>query len=60
MGMGVIKDDCPKLIHYNLFPNGNSGRFVRFATGPFSNFSTPRGQTAEQIPQPTQEERTMF
>ncbi len=25
-----------------------------------SNFSTPRGQTAEQTPQPTQEARTIF
>jgi len=45
---------------YNLFPKGKLGRFVRLATGPFSNLSTPRGHTAEHIPQPTQEERTMF
>lgn len=35
------------------FPN-------RLASGPFSNLSTPLGQTAAQIPQPTQEDLTIF
>jgi len=60
VGMKAIKYYFAKLILYNLFPKGKLGRFVRLATGPFSNLSTPRGHTAEHIPQPTQEERTMF
>ena len=30
------------------------------SSGPFSNFKTPLGQTSEQIPQPTQLDRTIF
>ena len=34
--------------------------FTLFTSEPFSNFNTPLGQTAEQTPQPTQDDRTMF
>ena len=34
-------------------------QIFREFTGPFSRFSTPRGHTAEQIPQPTHDERTI-
>jgi len=31
-----------------------------FCSGPFSNFNTPLGQTAEHTPQPTHEALTIF
>ncbi len=42
------------------FPVISSGATItRLWGSAFSRFSTPRGQTAEQMPQPTQEARTM-
>ena len=38
-------------------PNNTSVGFILPSSGPFSNFKTPLGQTAEQIPQPTQLDR---
>jgi len=49
-----------KSIKSTSFPNKISVGLMRPCSGPFSNFKTPLGQTALQIPQPTQLERTMF
>lgn len=50
---------------FNLIPSfpkviGSESYRLSPESSPFSNFKTPLGQTAEQTPQPTQEERTMF
>ena len=42
------------------FPSKISVGFILPSSGPFSSFKTPLGQTAEQTPQPTQLERTIF
>jgi hypothetical protein len=47
-------------IKSTLFPNKISVGLILPFSGPFSHFKTPLGQTAEQIPQPTQLERTIF
>lgn len=49
-----------KLIKSTSFPNKISVGFILPSSGPFSNFKTPLGQTAEQIPQPTQLDLTIF
>ena len=38
----------------------NGAPEARSWRGPFSSFSTPRGQTVEHTPQPTHEARTTF
>ena len=47
--------------HFSIkFPNKTSGAIItRLPVSAFSRFKTPRGQTAEQTPQPTHDERTM-
>ena len=60
----VIKDELKKAIvtdeNLNVFQFSSRVRAAYQASGPFSSFNTPLGHTAEQIPQPTQLERTMF
>jgi len=49
-----------KSIKLTSFPNSISIGLMRPFSESFSNFNTPLGQTAAQIPQPTQLERIMF
>ena len=42
------------------FPKGKLSSLILPSSGPFSNFKTPLGHTAEQTPHPTQEARTIF
>ena len=52
--------ECSLLRKKNQRSTVAPGVLYRSKTEPFSRFRTPRGQTAEQMPQPTQDARIIF
>ena len=53
----IIKNNS---LGYSFFVPITGKSMNLFCSGPFSNFNTPLGQTAEHTPQPTHEALTIF